>query len=114
MVAALLQRAIGSRLHCFLIDNGLMRTGEVAEVKETFERGLEIPLNVHTYKSKHDTAGSFFTGLFTGIVKGTARTSVGFYEVVTCFLPYPEDFAPVLPTLEYFQQDTARKRLPGE
>jgi GMP synthase (glutamine-hydrolysing) len=46
VVAALLKRAIGPQLACFLIDNGLMRGGEVAEVREMFERQLEIPLKV--------------------------------------------------------------------
>ena len=75
---------------------------------------LEIPLNIHKHKSKRDTVGSFFTGLFTGVARGVGRTGIGLYEMVTCFLPYPDDFAPILPTLDYFQKDTARERLPGE
>ncbi len=46
VVAALLQRAIGSQLQCFCIDNGLMREGEIAEVMDIFEQKLEIPLKV--------------------------------------------------------------------
>ncbi len=46
VVAALLQRAIGSQLQCFCIDNGLMRDGEIAEVRDIFEQKLEIPLKV--------------------------------------------------------------------
>ncbi len=75
---------------------------------------LEIPLTIHKHKSKRDTVGSFFTGIFTGIARGAARTGIGLYEMVTFFLPYPEDFAPVLPTLDYFKKDKPRERLPGE
>ena len=46
VVAALLHRAIGDQLACFCIDNGLMREGEIAEVRQIFEQDLEIPLKV--------------------------------------------------------------------
>ena len=75
---------------------------------------LEIPLGIHQHKSARDTGGSFFTGIIYGVVKGATRTGVGLYEMVTFLLPYPEDFAPVLPTLEYFRKDTGRERLPFE
>ena len=75
---------------------------------------LEIPLNVHKHKSTRDTAGSFFTGLFTGVARGVARTGIGLYEMVTCWFPYPEDFAPIVPTLDYFRKDTDREPLPWE
>jgi hypothetical protein len=39
---------------------------------------------------------------------------VGLYETVTFFLPYPEDFAPILPTLEYYNKSPGRRRLPLE
>ncbi len=75
---------------------------------------LEVPYNIDQRFSKSDTAGSFFTGAARGIVKGVVRTAVGAYEVVTFFLPYPENFAPILPTLPYFQKHTKRKPLPLE
>jgi putative exosortase-associated protein (TIGR04073 family) len=75
---------------------------------------LEIPLNVHQHFSTSDTAGSWFTGLGYGIVKAAVRTGVGLYEMVTFPLPYPEDFAPILPTLPYYQKDVKRKALPLE
>jgi len=72
---------------------------------------LEIPLNIHRYYSEQDTAGSLFTGAASGMFKGVVRTGVGAYETLTFFLPYPEGFAPILPTLEYFQQAPRRESL---
>ena len=46
VVAALLHRAIGDRAQFFCIDNGLMREGEIQEIRDIFERDLEIPLKV--------------------------------------------------------------------
>ena len=75
---------------------------------------MEVPLNIHQHYSKADTAGSLCTGAAHGLVKGVVRTGVGLYETVTFFLPYPENFAPILPTLEYFQHNTKRQPLPLE
>ena len=75
---------------------------------------LEIPVNVQQRYSTQDTAGSLLTGLGYGVIKGVVRTAVGVYEAVTFFLPYPEDFAPILPTLAYFQKDPNRQTLPFE
>ena len=71
---------------------------------------LEIPWNLQTRYVPADAATSFFTGLVWGLVKGVARTGVGVYETVTFWLPYPEEFAPILPTLPYFKKDEVRKQ----
>lgn len=75
---------------------------------------LEIPLNIHERYSVSDTAGSWLTGAAYGTFKGFVRTGVGLYEVVSFPLPYPEDFAPILPTLDYFRQSPKRRPLPLE
>ena len=75
---------------------------------------LEIPLGVHKRYSAQDTVGSTLTGVGIGLFKGVARTAVGAYETVTFFLPLPEHFAPILPTLEYFQHTRTRGPLPLE
>lgn len=72
---------------------------------------LEIPLNIHKRYAESDPAASLFTGALYGLVKGVVRTGVGVYETATFFLPYPEDFAPILPTLEYFRPQGKRKSL---
>ena len=42
VVAALLHRAIGDRLTCVFVDNGLLRLNEAAQVMETFSRNLGV------------------------------------------------------------------------
>jgi GMP synthase (glutamine-hydrolysing) len=46
VAAALVHRALGERLHCILVDHGLLREGEVAEVERAFRDALGIPLEV--------------------------------------------------------------------
>ena len=73
---------------------------------------LELPLNIQKRYAPGDAASSIFTGAVLGLVKGAVRTGVGAYEVVTFWLPYPEHYAPILPTLEYFNRaDTRREPL---
>ena len=75
---------------------------------------MELPINVQERYSRSDTGGSFFTGVAYGVFKGAVRTAVGVYETVTFFLPYPENFAPILPTLDYFQKTSKHRPLPLE
>ena len=44
VAAALIHRAIGDRLTCVFVDNGLLRAGEAAEVSHIFRDGLGLPL----------------------------------------------------------------------
>ncbi len=46
VVAALLHRALGDRLVCVLVDNGLLRLGEAEAVRETFEEHFGVDLRV--------------------------------------------------------------------
>ena len=72
---------------------------------------LEIPLNIQQRYATTDTATSILSGAALGLIKGVVRTGVGLYEVVTCWLPYPPRFAPILPTLEYFKPSKRREPL---
>ncbi len=76
--------------------------------------GLEIPLNIHKRYALSNTGASYVTGTVYGLVKGLARTGVGAYETLTFLIPIPEDFKPILPTLEYFDRSTKRAPLPLE
>lgn len=44
VAALLLHRAIGERLTCIFVDNGLLRLGEAAQVRQTFQDHFQIPL----------------------------------------------------------------------
>ena len=46
VAAALIHRAIGSRLHCVFVDTGLLRAGERERMETTFARQLGIDLKV--------------------------------------------------------------------
>ncbi|MBI4343769.1 MAG: exosortase system-associated protein, TIGR04073 family [Candidatus Omnitrophica bacterium] len=83
-------------------------------ISNTFGGPLEIPLGVEQRYSKSDVGGSMLTGIVVGTFKAFVRTGVGLYETLTFFLPYPENYAPILPTLAYFKRDTERRPLPLE
>lgn len=57
VVAALLQQAVGCRLRCVLVDNGLMRAGETEQVREVFAGHFGMDLTVI------NAADRFFTAL---------------------------------------------------
>ena len=46
VVAVLLQKAIGSRLHCIFVDNGLLRKNESSSVVRTFKGHFKMNLTV--------------------------------------------------------------------
>jgi len=46
VAAALVHRAIGARLMCVFVDNGLLRAGERERMEETFAARLGIPLRI--------------------------------------------------------------------
>lgn len=46
VVALLLHKAIGDQLHCIFVDNGVLRYGEVDEVRKTFGEAFRIDLRV--------------------------------------------------------------------
>jgi len=60
VVAALLHKAIGDKLHCVYVDNGLMRYRETEEIEDLFGRAFGIDLHV-----AH--AGDLFLGKLAGI-----------------------------------------------
>jgi GMP synthase (glutamine-hydrolysing) len=57
VAAALVQRAIGSRLSCVFVDHGLLRTGEAEQVEHDFVAATGVDLTVV------DAAGEFLNAL---------------------------------------------------
>ncbi|MDX9867382.1 MAG: glutamine-hydrolyzing GMP synthase [Kiritimatiellia bacterium] len=56
VVAALLHRAIGDRLHCIFVDNGLLRFGEDRQVEAMFRAKLGMDLHVIDARERFYTA----------------------------------------------------------
>ena len=80
VTAALLQRAIGERLHCVFVDNGLLRHGEVEEVREEFveyrltivdaaDRFLDALAGVSDPEKKRKIIGEVFVRVFEEATK---------------------------------------------
>src|SRR5262249_37451895 len=46
VVAALVHRAVGDRLTCIFVDNGLLRAGEAEQVVDVFRRELELDVRL--------------------------------------------------------------------
>ena len=59
VVAALLSRAVGERLSCVFVDNGLLRKDEKAQVERSFAASNALNLNLLTV----DAADEFYTKL---------------------------------------------------
>ena len=57
VAAALVQRAIGSRLTCVFVDHGLLRQGEAEQVEKDFVAATGVDLHVE------DAAGAFLSAL---------------------------------------------------
>jgi GMP synthase (glutamine-hydrolysing) len=46
VAAVLIHRAIGDRLICIFVDNGLLRYGEASQIQQRFRQKLQLPLDV--------------------------------------------------------------------
>jgi len=82
VTAALLHRAIGDRLTCVFVDNGLLRKDEGDDVRKIFGEGLRLPLITAE-------AGPQFLGALAGVAdpeqkrKIIGRTFIEVFEKVT-------------------------------
>ena len=57
----------------------------------------EIPKEVYERSKDSETLGAIvFTAPVVGVGKAVGRTAVGFFELVTFFLPIPEDYGPLI------------------
>ncbi len=81
VTAALLHQAVGPRLSCIFVNNGLLRAGEAESVQATFQRGLGLDLmyvdaaqrfldrlqGVTDPEQKRKTIGEEFIRVFEGV-----------------------------------------------
>jgi GMP synthase (glutamine-hydrolysing) len=76
VAATLIQKAIGKRLYCIFVDNGLLRSGEYGQVLETYR---QIGLNVRGVDAK----SQFYEALAGQILPEAKRKAIGrvFIEV---------------------------------
>ena len=97
VVAALLSRAIGDRLTCVFVDNGLLRKGEVAEVQAAFGPSNALPLELVTVDAADE-----FLGALIGIEAPEAkRKAIG-----ETFIRVFERAAAAIPGVEWLAQGT--------
>jgi GMP synthase (glutamine-hydrolysing) len=78
VAAALVQRAIGSRLSCVFVDHGLLRTGEAEQVEQDFVAATGVNLTVV------DAAGEFLAAL-AGVVDPEEKRKIIGREFIRAF-----------------------------
>ena len=95
VTAALLYRAIGDRLSCILVDNGLLRAEESAWVREQF--GQHFKTDLHVVEAE----GRFLSALSGVVDPQEKRRRIG-HEFIECF----RDEAQQIPDAEFLAQGT--------
>ncbi len=95
VVAALLHRAIGDRLTCVFVDNGLLRLNEAEQVMQTFARNLGV-------KVIHVDATAQFMGHLKGVSDPEAKRKIIGREFVEVF----QAEAKKLPNAKWLAQGT--------
>ena len=78
VAAALLHRAIGEKLTCIFVDNGLLRLGEVEQVMQTFADNLGV-------KVDHVDASDEFLGHLAGVADPEVKRKIIGREFVEVF-----------------------------
>jgi len=95
VAALLVERAIGSRLHCIFVDNGLLRKDERQEVERMFKDQLHNPLIVA------DAGERFYTAL-----KGVTDPEVKRKRIGAAFIEVFDEEAKALGGADYLVQGT--------
>lgn len=78
VVAVLLHKAIGARLHCIFVDNGLLRYGEDRQVEEMFQTKLGLDLTVAR-------AASRFYAALKGVDEPEKKRKIIGHEFINVF-----------------------------
>jgi GMP synthase (glutamine-hydrolysing) len=95
VAAVLLHRAIGDRLTCIFVDNGLLRYGEASQIQQRFRQKLQLPLDVV------DASDLFLTRL-TGVTDPERKRKI----IGATFIDVFEHRANVLGGFEFLGQGT--------
>ena len=97
VTAALLARAIGERLHCVFVDNGLIRMNEREEVERAFQPSNTMTLDLRVVDAKTR---------FLDALRGTADPEAKRKIIGETFIRVFEDVATVLPKVKFLGQGT--------
>ncbi|WCJ28941.1 GMP synthase [glutamine-hydrolyzing] [Euphorbia peplus] len=84
VAATLVHRAIGDRLHCVFVDNGLLRYKERERVMETFEQDLHLPVTCV------DASEQFLSKL-KGVTDPEAKRKIIGNEFISIFEVFGEE-----------------------
>lgn len=84
VAATLVHKAIGDRLHCIFVDNGLLRYKERERVMETFERDLHLPVTCV------DATNKFLSEL-KGVVDPEKKRKIIGKEFISIFDAFAHD-----------------------
>ncbi|KAL3499337.1 hypothetical protein ACH5RR_038430 [Cinchona calisaya] len=84
VAATLVHKAIGERLHCVFVDNGLLRYKERERVIETFERDLHLPVTCVD-------ATEQFLGQLKGVVDPEMKRKIIGREFINIFDAFAHD-----------------------
>ena len=95
VAAALIHRAVGDRLTCVFVDNGLLRLNEAEQVMDTFARNLGV-------KVIHVDASAQFLGHLAGVTDPEAKRKIIGREFVEVF----QAEAKKLPNARWLAQGT--------
>jgi GMP synthase (glutamine-hydrolysing) len=95
VVAAMLGRAVGDRLHCVFVDHGLLRTGEVEEVLDVL--GGRFGLTIHTVD-----ASDRFLGALRGVADPERKRKI----IGEAFIRVFEEEAAKIPDARFLAQGT--------
>ncbi len=95
VTAALLHRAIGDRLVCIFVDNGLMRKGEIGLVESTFRESFAIDLRVAR-------AADRFLSALKGVTDPQQKRRIIGHEFIEVF----KEEASSVPNARYLAQGT--------
>ncbi|XP_054824963.1 uncharacterized protein LOC129322666 [Prosopis cineraria] len=84
VAATIVHKAIGDRLHCVFVDNGLLRYKERERVVETFEKDLHLPVTCI------DAADQFLTSL-KGVTDPEMKRKIIGKEFICIFDSFAQD-----------------------
>jgi GMP synthase (glutamine-hydrolysing) len=99
VAAALVHRAIGDRLTCIFVDNGLLRAGEAAQVESLFRGAFKMDLRVVA-------AAGRFLGKLAGVTDPEAKRKLIGYEFIAVFEEEARQIQPAVGGAEFLVQGT--------